>query len=190
MRAVVGLKARGFNAEPVPDRAAALERVKSLIPDGAEVMTGGSTTLDEIGFSAYLKSGEHLWVNLKERILSEKNQEKQLALRRRAVFADYFVGGVQAVTEDGLLVAGSATGSQLAAYAYGGRNLILVAGAQKITSNLDEALKRLREHSTPLEDMRMKSLGYPGTLLSKAFIYEREPRRNVHVVLVNEKLGF
>jgi len=184
------LNSRGFKAELVSDRKAALEKVVSLLPEGAQVMTGGSTTLEEIGFTRLLASGDHSWVNLKGQVLAEKDAERQLAMRRQAVFADYFLGSVHAITTAGELVAGSATGSQLAAYAYGGKNLILVAGTQKITSNLDEALRRLREHTTPLEDKRMKSLGAPGTYLSKIFVYEREARRNVCVVLVNEKLGF
>ncbi len=184
------LKARGFKAELVPDRQAALERVRSLLPDGAQVMTGSSRTLDEIGFTTLLASGEHPWLNLKGQIMAEKDREKQLALRRQAIFADYFLGSVHAITTAGQMVAASASGSQLAAYAYGGRNLILVAGTQKITTDLNEGLRRLREYTTPLEDRRMKGLGAPGTYLSKIFIFEREAQRNVHVILVNEKLGF
>ncbi len=189
-RTIDALSARGFNAEFVPDRAAALEKVRSLLPEGARVMTAGSKTLEEIGFTPLLTSGDHGWVNLKSKIIAEKDKEKQLALRREATFADYFLGSVHAVTTSGQLVAGSASGSQLAAYAFGGKNLILVVGVQKITEDLDQALARLREHSVPLEDKRMKSLGAPGTYLSKIFIFEREAQRNVHVILVNEKLGF
>jgi YkgG family uncharacterized protein len=189
-KVVQSLKAHHFKAELVPDRKSALDRVASLIPDGAQLMTGGSKSLDEIGFTELLKSGSHKWANLKEQVVAEKDRERQLELRRKAVFADYFLGSVHAVTESGELVAGSATGSQLAAYAYGGDNLILVVGVQKVTADLDHALRRLREYSTPLEDGRMKGLGFPGTYLSKIFIYEGEARRNVHVILVNEKLGF
>jgi hypothetical protein len=187
---LAGLNSRGFRAELVPDRKGALDRLSSLIPEGARVMTGGSRTLEEIGFTAMLASGSRSWVNLKGEILAEKDGEKQMALRRRAVFADYFLGSVHAITKVGQMIAGSATGSQLAAYAYGGKNLILVAGTNKITADLDEGLRRLREHSVPLEDERMKGLGAHGTTLSEILIYEREPHRNVQVILVNEKLGF
>jgi hypothetical protein len=153
-------------------------------------MTGSSRTLDEIGLTALLTSGDPPWVNVKARVLAEKDPEKQMELRRQAIFAEYFLGSVQAITRSGELVAGSATGSQLAAYAYGGKNLILVAGIQKITANLNDALKRLREYAVPLEDKRMKELGAPGTYLSRIMILEREARRNVYVLLVNEKLGF
>ena len=184
------LNARGFKAEIVPDRRTALDKVRSLIPVGAEVMTGSSKTLEEIGLINALTMGDHPWNNLKAQIMAERDREKQMKLRQNATFADYFLGSVNAITMKGQMVAGSASGSQLAAYAFGGRNLIIVAGTNKITGDLDEALLRLREHTTPLEDHRMKSLGFPGTYLSKIFIYEGEMQRNVHVILVNEKLGF
>ena len=187
---VNALNANGFKAESVPNRSAALERIRSLIPGGAQVMTGSSRTLEEIGFVGFLASADHPWENLKAKIVAEQDKEKQLALRRQALFADYFLGSVHAITTKGEMIAGSASGSQVAAYAYGGKNLILVAGTNKITTDIDEGMMRLREHTFPLEDKRMKGLGFPGTVLSKILIYEREPMRNVYVILVNEKLGF
>jgi L-lactate utilization protein LutC len=184
-----GLRSRGFSAELVENRKEALERVRSLIPQGARVMTGG-TTQEQIGLMDLLASGNHPWVNMKGDILSEKNPDKQMELRRMGTFAQYFVGSVHAVAKTGELVAGSATGSQLAAYAYGAQNLILVVGAQKITQSLEDGLRRLREHSVPLEDRRMKSIGYPGTVLSKILIMERQTRPAAHVIIVNEMLGF
>jgi L-lactate utilization protein LutC len=156
------------------------------------VMTGSSTTLDQIGFNSLLKSGAHPWVNLKERVLAEKDPQKQAMLRKQATMADYFVGSAQAVTLNGQLVSGSGSGGQIAAYAYGAKNIILVIGTHKITSDLDEAMRRLREHCVPLEDKRMKGLGWPGTILSKIFIYEKEPHKDMDawVILVNEPLGF
>jgi hypothetical protein len=189
-RTAEALRANGFKVDVVPDRKAALSAVGSLIPDGADVMTGSSATLDAIGVTKMLSDGNHPWVNLKGKIVAEQDPLKKTELRRQATFADYFLGSVHAVTQTGNLVAGSASGSQLAAYAYGGNNLILVVGAQKITANLEEALLRLREHSVPLEDKRMKGLGMRATILSKILIYEREPWRNVHVIIINEKLGF
>jgi len=98
---------------------------------------------------------------------------------------------VQAVTQEGEVVAASAGGSQLAAYAYGAKNVIWVVGTQKIVSDLDDALRRIREHSLPLEDQRMKSIGYPGTFLAKILIIEREdPRQTASLIFVDEPLGF
>lgn len=189
-RTAEALKANGFKVHVVPNRKAAKEEIGSLIPDGARVMTGSSATLDAIGITKMLSSENHPWVNLKGEIVAEQDPLRKTELRKQATFADYFLGSVHAITEAGQLVAGSASGSQLAAYAFGGNNLILVVGAQKITPDLDKALQRLREYSLPLEDQRMKGLGMRGTTLSKILVYEREPWRNVHVIIINEKLGF
>src|SRR5579863_3724711 len=137
-RVAARLSENGFNVTVLPDEKAALGKVRSIIPSGSSVMTGGSRTLEEIGFTRLLSSPESPWTSLKGGILAEKDPQEQMRRRREAVFADYFVGSVQAVTEQGQLVAGSATGSQLAAFAYGGNNLILVMGTQKITADLDE----------------------------------------------------
>src|SRR5450759_1917053 len=59
------LKPRGINPEFVSTKEDALSRLKQLIPSGAEMMTAGSTTLDQIGFTDFLISGKHPWNNLK-----------------------------------------------------------------------------------------------------------------------------
>jgi hypothetical protein len=54
------------------------------------------------------------------------------------------LGSVNAITKEGQLVASSATGSQLGPFASGAGQLILVVGSQKIVTDLDEALARIR----------------------------------------------
>ena len=104
---------------------------------------------------------------------------------------EYFLGSVQAVTESGTLLAASAGGSQLAAYAFTAKNVIWVVGTHKIVRTLDEALERLREYSLPLEDQRMKRLGTPGSFIGKMLIFEKErPDRSVRLIFVNKPLGF
>jgi hypothetical protein len=92
------------------------------------------------------------------------------------------------------LVFASGSGSQLPAYAYTSHNVIWVAGTQKITPTLEEALRRVREYVLPLEDQRQKSLGnQAGSRINRILIIEGEPaylRRNLSLVLVNEVLGF
>ena len=187
------IKARGMAVEIVNTGAEALEKIKSLIPAGASVNNGSSVTLKEIGFVEYLKSGAHGWNNLHEAVLAEKDPAKQAELRNFSNFAEYYLGSVHALSQTGEMVIASASGSQLPSLANTAKNIILVVGTQKITPDLDQALKRLRKHVIPLEDARMKSTGAPGTVLAKILILEQEPvfmGRKVHVILVNEKLGF
>jgi len=188
-RTIEAAKSRGIKAELASDRAEALKLVISKIPEGSEVMTGSSKTLEEIGLQEILGFGT-LWKNVRAGILAEKDPAKQRELRKRATMASYFLGSVHAVAETGEVVIASGSGSQLPAYAYSADNVIWVAGTQKIVRNLDEGLKRVREHSLPLEDARMKSLGARGSIVGKILIFEFERGRNISLILVNEKLGF
>ena len=156
-------------------------------------MTGGSTSLDQIGFTELLRSGAHQWKNLKEEIMTEKDPARLRSLRVSATGAEYFVGSAQAVAETGEIVVASATGSQLPAYAFNATNVVWVVGTQKITRSLNDALRRVREYALPMETARMKSQGYPGSMIGKILILEREAPflgRNLTVIFVNEKLGF
>ncbi|MBI2906183.1 MAG: lactate utilization protein [Chloroflexi bacterium] len=184
------LEERGIRTLVVKNRAQALVSLRELIPPGASVMTGGSTTLDQIGFTDYLVSRQHPWKNLKDAILAETDMEKQAELRRQATLADYYVGSVQAIAENGEVLNCDATGTRVGPYAYGPRNVIWVVGVQKITKDLEQALRRMREYCVPLEDQRMKSIGYPGTTLSRVLIYEKTEPDRITAVLVKEQLGF
>ena len=157
-------------------------------------MTGGSVTLNQIGFDALLISGNHPWRNFKADLLAEKDPVKLSALRLQGTLAEFYLGSVNAISETGELVFASATGSQLAPYAFSSRNIIWVAGAQKIAPTLDEAIRRVREYVLPMEDQRQKNAGNKnGSFIGRMLILEREPaylRRNLTLILVNEVLGF
>ncbi len=186
------LKPRGINAEFVDIREDALNRLKNLIPKGAEVMTGGSTTLDQIGFTELLKSGKHPWKNLKDKILAEKDPARQAELRKKSVTSEYMIGSVHAVVETGEVLVVNATGSSIPSYSFSSDNVVWVVGTQKIVPTVEEGFKRLREYCFPLEDKRMKSHGFAGSTLGKFLLFEKEivPNRKITLILVNEKLGF
>lgn len=191
-RAVAALKQRGISAEFVESSADALKRLREIIPAGAELMTAGSTTLGQMGFTELLKSGRHPWKNLKDAVLAEKDAAKQAALRKQSVTADYFIGSVHAVAETGEVLTASASGSQLPSYAFSSANVIWVVGTQKVVADVQTGMRRLREYCLPLEDARMKSSGYSGSTIGKVLVFEREinPERRIRLIFINEKLGF
>lgn len=151
------IEKRGMEVEIVGTGADAFARLQEIIPAGAAVMNGSSTTLTEIGYTDLLKTGKSGWNNLHKAILDEKDRAKQADLRRKSlVEADYFLASPNAVTRDGLVVAVDATGSRTGAFPFAAKKLLLVVGAQKIVPNLDEAFRRIREYVFPLEDERFK----------------------------------
>lgn len=192
-RTVTSLKEHGVDAEVVNDRTEALAKVKELIPAGVSVQNGSSRTLEEIGYIDYLKSGQHGWNNLHAAIDAVEDPSERARLRKEAVLSDYYVGSVHAIAETGEMVVASASGSQLPHLAFTSQHIVLVAGTQKIVPTLEAAIARLRDHVFPLEDARMKSTGAAGSLIAKILIMAHEPAfmgRTVHLILVNETLGF
>jgi L-lactate utilization protein LutC len=192
-KTIISLQANNFLPIEVKTKEEALAKVKELIPAGASVMNGASETLREVGYIDILKNKDHSWVNLHDVVLAETDKDKQAKLRRESVLSDFYLGSAHALTETGEILVASNTGSQLPHLAFTSPNIIIVVGAQKITPNLGEALKRINNHVVPLEDVRMKEVYGYGTLHAKTLILHKENPalgRKVHVVIVNERLGF
>ncbi len=190
---IEALAERGVVGEHVATGALALARIKELIPQGASVMNGSSRTLEAVGFIDYLIAGTHGWQNLHDDILKEADPHKQATLRKQSVLSDYYLGSVHAVSKTGEMVIASNSGSQLPHIVFTSPHLIFVVGAHKITPDLPSAIARVREYVFPLEDARMKATGAKGSAISKLLIFEREAafmQRTVHVIFVDEKVGF
>ncbi len=191
-RAKAAVEARGIKIQLVDTPLQALEKVQQIIPAKADVMTGGSQTLREIGFEGLLLDNAHPWNNLKAAMLAESDPDKQGRLRAQSTLSNYYLGSVQAIAETGEIVIASGTGSQIPAYAFSSQNVVWIVGAQKIVPTLDAALRRVREYALPQEDARLKALGYPGAALGKILIFEQEApflQRNVNLILVNQVVG-
>ena len=192
-KTTAALTAHSFAPVQVASAAEAFAKIKELIPAGASVMNGASVTLTQIGFVEYLKTGEHGWNNLHDAVLAEKDPEKQALLRKHSVISDFYLGSAHALTETGEIIFASNTGSQLPHLAFTSPNVILVIGANKIVPTIQEGLNRIQTQVVPLEDERMKKAYGFGTLWSKTLILNKENPalgRKVHVIIVNEALGF
>ena len=103
---------------------------------------------------------------------------------------DYALGSVHAVTADGTLVIASASGSQLASYAWGAANVIFVVGAQKLVPSLEAARERIVEHSLKLEDARAYAAYGQNSYIGKVLEIHQEQPGRIHVVLIRQSIGF
>ena len=188
-RTADALASRGFLSEVSDSAEHARRLIIEAIPNGAEVHIALSETMRELGVTAEIdESGNYDSIRSR---LSALDRETQARERRKLGAApDYIVGSAHAVTDDGQIVVGSGSGSQLGAYAYAGGHVILAIGHQKLVRDLDEGLRRVREYSLPREYLRMQGEGYPGSLLAKTLLIHNEPRGRIRVILVPQTLGF
>ena len=182
---------RGTRVIRVRDRQEALDTLARLIPRGAEVMNGSSTTLIEIGYEALLKSGDAGWTDLHDKITAENDEKKRAELRRRSVTADYFVSGANAISRTGEIVACDMSGSRVGAWPYGAGHLVLVCGVNKIVPTLEDALRRIREYAYPLEDARAKkAYGTPSQIGKCVILANEKVEGRVTLILISESLGY
>jgi hypothetical protein len=188
-RTAAALAGRGFNAQVADSAEHARQLVLEAIPEGAEVHLALSETLRELGVASEIdESGRYDSVRSRLNALDRQTQSREM--RKLGAAPDYIVGSAHAVTDDGEIIVGSGSGSQLGAYAYAGGNVILVIGHQKLVRDLDEGLRRVREYSLPREYARMQAAGFPGSLLAKTLIIHHEPSGRINVILVPKTLGF
>lgn len=188
-RVAEALRAHNIEAIVVDTGAEARDAVLGLIPEGAEVHSGKSKTLEDVGlFHELMESGRYEAIRPRLFTMDRKTQAREM--RKLSMAPDYMLGSVNAVTEAGVLVTASGTGSQLAGYAAGGGRLILVVGSQKIVPDLDAAMARINEVVFPFENAQVRARLGVDTILDKVLLIYGEwvPGRTT-VVLVREPVG-
>ena len=183
------MQERNIDVRIVNNGEEARQVILDLLPKGAEVHSGKSKTLQDTGiFDAIMDPNQYN--ALRHQLLKLDRKTQMREIRKLVAAPDFMLGSVQAITEDGILVDASATGSQLAPYASTAGKLILVVGSQKIVPDLETAFKRIREYVLPWEDAQVRKAVNTGTFVGKILIVEREwISGRTTVILVREPIG-
>jgi L-lactate utilization protein LutC len=184
------LEAQGMRVVLVKSGDEAKEVVLKLIPEGAEVFTMTSRTLESIGVLPILdESGKY--ESVRKKLKSEDAKITAREKRQLGAAPDWAIGSVHAITQDGQVMIASNTGSQLAAYVYGAEHVVWVVGTQKLVKNTAEGMRRIQEYSFPLEDERSREVYGSPSGISKVLQINQEVKPDrITVILVEEKLGF
>jgi hypothetical protein len=159
------------------------------IPEGAQVHSGKSKTLEDSGvFKELMESERYDFIRRRTMKMDRATQGDEI--RKLSSAPDVMLGSVHAVTEAGQLVVTSASGSQIGPYASGAGKLILIIGSQKIVPDLDAAFHRIQDYVFPWEDARLREQLGIGTAITRTLIIERDfrPGRTT-IILVREPIG-
>jgi hypothetical protein len=183
------LRERNFEVVIVESAAEAKDAVMARIPEGAQVHSGKSKTLEDSGvFKELMESDRYDFIRRRTMKMDRATQGDEI--RRLSAAPDVMLGSVHAVTQAGQLVVTSASGSQIGPYASGAGKLILVVGSQKIVRDLDTAFRRIADYVFPWEDARLREQIGIGTAITRTLIIERDfrPGRTT-IILVREPIG-
>jgi L-lactate utilization protein LutB len=194
------LKKRFFDAWYFDDPAEALEVVVSLIPKEHLVSWGGSMTVVELGIQERLEKEGY---NLIDRDKAPLNSEERMELMRKALLCDTFLCSSNAISEDGQLVNIDNIGNRTAAMIFGPKQVIVVAGINKVVKTVEDAITRARTIAAPTNIQRFPSIPTPCNKTGSCsdcitkdtvcnyFVTIRlcKPARRIKVILIGKNLG-
>ena len=197
-RTAEALRRRHFEAYYCATAAEAAAKALSLIPPEAVVSWGGSMTVDALGIKDELRRRGQ---TLLDRDAAPREQWGDIM--RRAQYSDVFLMSSNAVTEDGQLFNVDGAGNRVAALCFGPKNVIVLAGMNKVVPDLAAAYARARHCAAPMNAQRFglqtpcSVTGQCGDCLSPdsicvSMVATRmsRPAGRIKVILIGEDLGF
>ncbi|UCD31151.1 MAG: lactate utilization protein [Desulfobacterales bacterium] len=198
------LNANNFDAVVVSNAAEAKTRVlEKIIPETAakSISWGGSMTFITAGIYDAIK--ERSDVKVLDTFAKELAAEDMLERRRQSLLVDLFLTGSNAVTETGQLVNLDMVGNRVGAITFGPKHVVILVGRNKIVTDLDEAMFRIKNYAAPVNVMRLskktpcsktsycEECNSPDRICNTWTITEKSfPKGRVKVVLINEDMGF
>lgn len=133
------------------DKVSAVKKILEIIPREATVGISGSQTLNQLGLVHSLNARGTLVYDQYQPGLSPQESEE---LRAKGVCADYYLSSANAISAKGELVFFSARGHRIAGIA-NAKRVLIVAGTNKITTDVEQGIRRAREYATPLNCKRL-----------------------------------
>ncbi len=151
-KTINNLEKRKMKGIFVSDEEALIVQLRELIQEGSVVGVGDSVTLEETGVLEFLREGNYTFLD-KYREGITKEEKKHLYIENFS--ADTFMCSTNGLTEEGELYNIDGNGSRVAPMIYGPKQVIIVAGINKLVRNLEEAQNRVRNYAAPIDAKRL-----------------------------------
>lgn len=189
-----------FIAEtPSEAKRIVIDKILPLI-DIKSVSWGDSLTLYSTEILEYFKSKSE--IKLIETFAENISRKKIMERRRKAILADLFFTGTNALVDSGMLVNLDMIGNRVGGITFGPKYVVIMIGRNKIVQNLDEAMKRIKNIAAPQNAIRHSQktpcvkTSYcmdcksPDRICNIWTIHEKSyPKGRIKVILINRDLG-
>ena len=189
-------KMEGYYCET---KEAAKEKFMELVgTEKKSICYGGSMTIEELGLKDAVEAAGHELIRRE----NYKTKEEQKECKAKQASADIFMTSTNAITLDGELVNIDGAGSRVWLMIYGPETVIVVAGMNKVVTDEESAIKRIRNFAAPPNTVRLgcdtpcAKTGRCGDCLNHTICCtttvtraSRIPGR-IKVILVGEELGY
>ncbi len=162
---------------------------------------GGSMTVVECGIYDSIKKIKNLEVI--DTYDTTVSSSEKMDRRRRSLLVDLYITGTNALVENGVLVNLDGMGNRVAAITFGPKNVVIVVGRNKIVSDMEEAMIRVKEFAAPVNAIRLKrktpctktaeceNCSSPERICNMWSIIEKSaPKGRIKIILINQDIGF
>lgn len=178
----------------------ALKKTLSLMEPNSIISWGGSQTINEIGLLSELSHQPYTLLDRSTATSADETRDIYL----KAFNADYYLMSTNAITLDGELINIDGTGNRTAALIYGPKNVIVIAGMNKVVTDQNSGIDRVRNFASPPNAIRIAHTQTPCSKTGKCHDciseecicchtvitrFSRIPKR-IKVILVGETLGY
>jgi L-lactate utilization protein LutB len=176
--------------------------IDQILPeiDVKSVSYGDSLTLFDTGVLEYFRKNSD--ITLIDTFDKKASREGIIERRRNALLSDLFFSGTNAVVEFGALVNLDMTGNRVGGMVFGPKWVVIMVGRNKIVSDLEQAMDRIKNLAAPANAMRHEQktpcvktsycmdCDSPGRICNIWTIHEKSyPKGRIKVILINQDLG-
>ena len=193
---IQNLKSRQFEAVYCENREQALAQALAWIPEGSSVGWGGATSAQQIGLLDALHSDAYQAI---DRDLAPDRMQAM----RDCLTADVFITGANAISLDGQMVNIDGMGNRVAAICFGPKEVIVIAGINKVVDTIEDAYRRARTVAAPMNKQRFPAetpclvtgscanCKVPGCICNQIVVTRNcRPAGRIKFIIVGEELGF
>lgn len=177
----------------------AKNEILNLISKEVSIGIGHSETIQKMDITKIFKERGNIVFD-KE---MAKDKEECKSLKKKALLADWYVTGSNAISVDGRIVNVDHSGNRVAAITFGPDNVIIVVGKNKIVDTWGEAIRRVKDIACPLNAKRA-GFNPPCVKLNKcvdcnstervcnslSIIEGQSVKGRIKIFIINEDLGF
>lgn len=196
---IKNFKKRQIEGYYCKDKTSALKKALELIPKESSIGWGGSITLTETGLMDAIKSGDYKIIDRD----TATNSEEQRKVYSEICASDFFLMSTNAITLDGELINIDGRGNRVAFLCYGPQNVLILAGMNKVVTDIESGFKRVRDIASPPNALRLNRKTpcaitgkcedcYSPDCICGQFVVTRRsgvPNR-IKVILIGEELGY
>lgn len=148
---IENLQKRNMEGYFFENSADCVKAIIDSIPQGSVISWGGSETIKETGLMEAVHSGAYELIDRS----AAKNPEEARALYAKTVLADYYLMSSNAVTIDGELINIDGNGNRVACLIQGPSHVIVVVGMNKIVTDVESGVARVRNMASPANAIRL-----------------------------------